>query len=635
MPWEGIDLDAPTRAEESPLVRGAVALGQVMALPRFPRKCQPEVAEALDALIDAAAELWPWDMAALASTLKTSLWVQEKKKPGAGGRSCSAAQGVEARLETGGEDEAENDDEDEDEDEEGESEDGSGDEDSDEADDELNPYHQDRPKRGPPRIALEGLDAVDWASLEDAYGPATAVPGMLRALSSASADDRTWAIDSLDASIHHQGSVYPASTAAVPFLIALLAHDALEGREHILELLAGIAVHQPDGCLVNGAFAWRSEAWDAVLAGAPAYVRLLGAADPQVRTAAAHLLSFLAPPAPSTLDALRSALAAEPDRRARSSLILALGYASRYLESRADRARLAAWLADPSPLLRASAAIALMQMEGPELGADARAALDEARTAGRGTSLVTGYWPWNDGDLRGFAAKVRQAILTLPDILADLDAASARGDEAAIMEAATRALGMLLQDEAHGVDALWLPDEIDADRRRVIEIVMARTRLEGPRLHYLPQSDFFKARGLHTTLEGMRRFLGADPPGPVDARLALPAGARPAWWALHAALAGNLDRDTLLSAVRALDPEARATLVDDAVHGPYLLAHRRRPIEYGTGNDSEDAYAYTSRFVLLTGAILVEAGARRASRGRAAPRRPRPPGRPTATRSRA
>ncbi|MBN2496702.1 MAG: HEAT repeat domain-containing protein [Deltaproteobacteria bacterium] len=84
------------------------------------------------------------------------------------------------------------------------------------------------------------MDAVDWASFEDAYGPATAVPALIRELSSPDPADRAWALEGLDACIHHQCSVYSGSTAAVPFLVALAENPEVEQREQILYLLAGI-----------------------------------------------------------------------------------------------------------------------------------------------------------------------------------------------------------------------------------------------------------------------------------------------------------------------------------------------------------------------------------------------------------
>jgi hypothetical protein len=71
---------------------------------------------------------------------------------------------------------------------------------------------------------LEGLDAVDWSSLSHAHGPATDVPQLLRSLLSKDTDVRLEACAELHERIWHQGTVYSASAAVVPFLFELLAH---------------------------------------------------------------------------------------------------------------------------------------------------------------------------------------------------------------------------------------------------------------------------------------------------------------------------------------------------------------------------------------------------------------------------
>src|SRR4051794_25242079 len=70
--------------------------------------------------------------------------------------------------------------------------------------------------RGAP--ALRGLDQVDWAVLEHAHGQATDVPVLLRAAAGDDPDARELAFELLAESIWHQGSVYSATTPAVPFL---------------------------------------------------------------------------------------------------------------------------------------------------------------------------------------------------------------------------------------------------------------------------------------------------------------------------------------------------------------------------------------------------------------------------------
>lgn len=88
---------------------------------------------------------------------------------------------------------------------------------------------------------LEGLDKVDWASLTHAYGEATDVPTLLRSLLSPDAKERERAVYDLFGNIWHQGTVYPATAAAVPFLYELLTAPGVPGKTDVAQLLACIA----------------------------------------------------------------------------------------------------------------------------------------------------------------------------------------------------------------------------------------------------------------------------------------------------------------------------------------------------------------------------------------------------------
>jgi len=97
------------------------------------------------------------------------------------------------------------------------------------------------PFGGRGRSMLEGLDTVDWTSLRHAYGEAADVPGLLRALLSPDPKVRQEAIYELFGNIWHQGTVYPASAAAVPFLYELLTAPSVQDKSNIAHLLASIA----------------------------------------------------------------------------------------------------------------------------------------------------------------------------------------------------------------------------------------------------------------------------------------------------------------------------------------------------------------------------------------------------------
>jgi hypothetical protein len=84
------------------------------------------------------------------------------------------------------------------------------------------------------------LDSARWKELRHAYGPAVDIPALLRAAAekplSHSYKDEPWF--SLWSALAHQGSVYTASYAAVPHLLAIAQSKPRELRLHSL-LLAG------------------------------------------------------------------------------------------------------------------------------------------------------------------------------------------------------------------------------------------------------------------------------------------------------------------------------------------------------------------------------------------------------------
>jgi hypothetical protein len=88
---------------------------------------------------------------------------------------------------------------------------------------------------------LEGLDAIDWSALTHAYGPAADVPELLRSLLSTDANEREQAFYELFGNMWHQGTVYPAAAAAVPFLDELLRTPDVPDKPGIACLLACIA----------------------------------------------------------------------------------------------------------------------------------------------------------------------------------------------------------------------------------------------------------------------------------------------------------------------------------------------------------------------------------------------------------
>lgn len=106
---------------------------------------------------------------------------------------------------------------------------------------------------------LEGIDHIDWASLEHAYGDASDIPLLLRDL----AEGREHVTDALWASVFHQGTRYSASPAVVPFLVQILgARPAPSIAIFILQYLHHLAMGYPTDLFPRKVDA---DAWEADL----------------------------------------------------------------------------------------------------------------------------------------------------------------------------------------------------------------------------------------------------------------------------------------------------------------------------------------------------------------------------------
>ncbi|THA73431.1 PBS lyase [Streptomyces sp. A0642] len=178
-----------------------------------------------------------------------------------------------------------------------------------------------------------GIDEVDWASMEHAYGPADDVPDLLRGLASADPSEREAALDGMYGAVHHQGDVYACTLACIPFLFELVVDPAVPDRGGIVELLTsigGIDIDEDDigeaedEAEAEGAANYAMAA-AAVSAGAGVFFALMADDDPGVRVSAPLALATLHGSPARVLALLRERLTAEPDDEVRLALIEAAG----------------------------------------------------------------------------------------------------------------------------------------------------------------------------------------------------------------------------------------------------------------------------------------------------------------------
>lgn len=206
---------------------------------------------------------------------------------------------------------------------------------------------------------LEKLNDIDWASFEDAYGPAVDVPDQIRALTKGG-EDAQRGLGDLYAGIFHQGSYFDSTPLAVPFLVELVLDPAVPERRHIVQFLAELTSNQSDAVIGWDPYAWRStpgppdypEAVDtlaALNARSELLIGLLRDDEAEVRLATSRLLAGLGLGA----EAIRTCARTETDTTALGEHLLALAKLGE------DAASFHRWLDADDARVRGCAAIAL------------------------------------------------------------------------------------------------------------------------------------------------------------------------------------------------------------------------------------------------------------------------------------
>lgn len=179
---------------------------------------------------------------------------------------------------------------------------------------------------------LERLDEIPWASLHHAYGPAGDVPGALRSLVHSDEASRREAIDLLYSSIWHQGTIYEATSHAVPFLVELVLARECADRAAVAWLIGDIAlgtgywtVHDPTRTAdVARELEHERAAQLAIRNRLPALIALLDDPDEELRLAAAFVVTCFPDARDVVVPRLRAALAHGTGARERATLGLSL-----------------------------------------------------------------------------------------------------------------------------------------------------------------------------------------------------------------------------------------------------------------------------------------------------------------------
>lgn len=263
------------------------------------------------------------------------------------------------------------------------------------------------------------LARVDWHELKHAYGTADSTPNWIRELRSSLKEDRQKAIQQLDVSIHHQGGVYSASLAAVPFLLELVNDSSVQDRQDVILLLLGLAMGFPPEWLPKGfdlntwtEYAQRAfgsseyvalwvQMYHAVREGVPIFQRLMADPDVTLRIAAGYALAWFKEDAPASAPFVTNALAHAADDSEVCNHILALGLLNGYLNSKQDTTVFQVYQGNSyATAVRTCAAIALANTVPESVDDEKIELLVEALDNLEPPPVF--YWNW--GDLDSYAA---------------------------------------------------------------------------------------------------------------------------------------------------------------------------------------------------------------------------------------
>src|SRR6266436_3927091 len=188
---------------------------------------------------------------------------------------------------------------------------------------------------------LETLNTIPWNELEHAYGKASEVPDLIRALASPEPQVYKGAIGRLWYTVIHQGTVYSSTAYVVPFFCELMEAPEVQNKAELLYYLATIArgasysdVHVREKerretpetqKQIAKELSWVQAASDAVSDGYATYLRVLHTSDPDLRANAAHTLSRCQSHSAEVVPVMKQHLAAEEIPLVSSSLLLSLG----------------------------------------------------------------------------------------------------------------------------------------------------------------------------------------------------------------------------------------------------------------------------------------------------------------------
>jgi len=267
---------------------------------------------------------------------------------------------------------------------------------------------------------LENLDKIPWDTLEHAYGEAKDVPGLIRKLASKDIKEREDALWYLYGNIWHQGTVYEATSYAVPFLIELL-ENPVPDKDKILVYLSNLAfghsyldVHGSmsfyDGKRDKEEFKkqlmeeqeWVIKSHEAVLKGCPVYRKLLCDEEPSVRAASAYILGIFPERAEENLSLLKNHIKSEVNEMVLAACVFSAGL----LSGKKDEIWLKEILNSPSPFsVCIAAALGLGRIMPEHMPEEGLRFLIEGTVNPGNAKDIFKEFPWDDADVQTYCCE--------------------------------------------------------------------------------------------------------------------------------------------------------------------------------------------------------------------------------------
>jgi hypothetical protein len=399
--------------------------------------------------------------------------------------------------------------------------------------------------------------APDFSSVQDGLGRAEEIPTVVAKLASSRKKEREAAFVELsDERLVHQGTRWEAALPASALLLEELRKPKHPGRELVLAILAHIAVAHPPSFaseatpeslrMLRADSSLAGQCYRAVQAASADITAQLTSRQPATRVQAAALLALVAPElAREQLDPR-----AEDDEHTRVAVLLARGLALRLTAGDA------LGKAPRSPkLARVAHHIAQALANEPVEPAELAPALV--------SPLAEHVTPYGSLAQLGLSAALKLGSAGLPLLESALEAAAPARKPAV----ARALLCATFPSCATGGEApLVSVDALSAAERAVLELIAnAATQNSWGPLRLL------RAAGLPDWRPCLRRFLGLDPPGPLEARVAWRGHDVEAFVVMDTLARGDASEGEARAALAAsLAPEVRADLallINDHVYG--------------------------------------------------------------------